>query len=88
MFCETVRIVGVLSEAENGVVFKQAIDYVEGLARSTGDDPSPEDAEPVRHMRIEAHGTIVVPEVARVEGGEQRALLNSEPLTPATRPRL
>ena len=75
-----VSVGSVLAQAQNGVIFEQAVEHVEGFARAAGDDPRSEHAKLVRYVRINRQGALIVAKVARVEGGQQRALLNSEPL--------
>ena len=77
MFSEAVRVRGVLAQAQNSVVVKQAIKHIEGFAGATGDDPCSKDAELVRHVSVNAHCTVIVAEVTGIEGGQQRALLNA-----------
>ena len=39
------RVSGMLSQAQDGVVFQQAVQDIEGLARRAGDDPGAKNAE-------------------------------------------
>ena len=78
---EAVRVGVVLAGPEQRVVVEQAVEHVDGFARRGGDRARTERAELVGHMRVDRDRPVVVPEVPRIERGEQRARLNAEPLT-------
>jgi len=63
------------------IVLNQAIEYVEGLARAAGDDARAKDGVLIGDVRIDGQRPIVVAEVTRVEGANERAPLDSKTLS-------
>ena len=71
MFCESMGIRAVLAEAQNGVVFEQAIEHIKRLARRAGDDARAEHRILIRGVRIYGGRPVVITQVPRIVGEEQ-----------------
>ncbi len=62
------------------LISMQAIEHIERLARRAGDDARAKHGILIRSVRVHGDGPLVVAEIARIVGGEQRAFLDSKAL--------
>jgi hypothetical protein len=75
-----VGVRGVFANLEDGVVFKEPIQHIQGFPRTTGNHLGAEDRGLIRDMGIDANGFFIVAVIARIIGSQQATGANPKAL--------